>query len=169
MEGFILVQLHETVVDKCTNVDGMYLAYPDVEPANFYVDADGEGYWVTPKVLTALIGRRINGISIDNKLIVPWLPEYLFSVRLESLIHVLESVPGFLDYKKESHQLKLDVGRGLITLGNYGVLKTTTDTDLTWHNVPTLADTQFAIAGNTSQLQYSLIRHGDRIWELKVV
>ena len=93
MEGFVLIQLHERIVAECAEVDGMYLAHPCADKTNLYIDKDGEGYWVTPKTLATLIGRHTPGMSIEGKHVIPWVPDNLFSSRLESLIHVLEHIP----------------------------------------------------------------------------
>ncbi len=168
MEGFILVQLHENIVNSSTNVDGIYLSYPSGDKINFYIDKNGEGYWVTPRTLAALVGQYLSGISIAGKTITPWVKINSMTERLKSLIHLLDTVPEILSYKNELNQVLLDVCRSLGILADYGVLSTTTDTDLIWYHIPTLPGIAFALVGGTSQENYAVLRHGEIVWALTI-
>lgn len=163
MEGFVLVQLHESVIEQCNEVDGMYLSYPSPTTVNFYIDKDGDGYWVTTRTLARILAYLVQGVSIDGVLILPWVDPYPVAGKIQSLVTVLQKVPEILNYQDELKWFNKKVTETFDFISSLGVLESSFDNECTSFKIPTLHSFTFQPLKNGEGV---VLFQGHNAWKL---
>lgn len=160
MEGFVQVTLHDNLVKECEEIDGIYLSHRFGNNLNFYIDKEGNGYWVTVKNLARILDMKLEGISLNDKLIIPWVKNYNLKDKLISLVDVLEFCPQIIEHTKELKKFMADMVNDLSSLDELNILKHSSEYDRIWSVIPNIDGLSFSLGNN--MIVY--IKSFDNIW-----
>lgn len=93
MEGFVLVKLHENLINDCQNVDNMFLAHQAIDGINFYTtQGDKEHYLITHECLAKIVAHQVRGVFLNDKPVIAGLYNYSLKARIQSLIEIADTV-----------------------------------------------------------------------------